>query len=96
MNKKKNPKTTLDSLIQMVKDGFDDTTKEMKSGFKQIDKRFKKVDERFDKVEDRLEKIEQANEDIKLRLGNTAFQFDVDNLKKRVRKLEFKLGIKSK
>ena len=83
--KKKNPKTTLDFLARMVKDGFDD-----------VDEGFKKVDKRFDKVEARLEKIEQANEDIKLRLGNTAFQFDVDDLKKRVRKLEFKLGIKSK
>ncbi|MBU2564567.1 hypothetical protein KKA23_03245 [Patescibacteria group bacterium] len=77
---------------EMVKGGFDNMDKR----FDKVDKRFDKVDDRLDKVENRLERIEQANEDIKLRLGNTAFQFDVNDLKKRVRKLEFKLGIKSR
>jgi len=88
MNKKQ---ITNEDLAVMTGKGFNSNDKR----FDKVDDRFKKVDKRFDKIENRLEKIEQANEDIKLRLGNTAFQFDVDNLKKRVRKLEFKLGIKS-
>ena len=95
--KKKNPKTTLDSLARMVKGGFDGVDegfKKVDKRFDKVDKRFDKVDKRFDKVEVRLGNLERGQEDIKLRLGNTAFQFDVDNLKKRVRKIEFKLGIK--
>jgi len=80
----KKKQITNEDLARMVKAGFDSS-----------DKRFDGVDKRLDKVESRLEKIEQANEDIKLRLGNTAFQFDVDDLKKRVRKLEFRIGIKT-
>ena len=82
---------TNEDLAIMIGKGFNSNDKR----FDKVDGRLDRVEGRLDKVDNRLEKIEQANEDIKLRLGNTAFQFDVDNLKKRVRKLEFKLGIKS-
>jgi hypothetical protein len=52
------------------------------------------LDKRFDKVETRRGNLEQGHEDIQPRLGNTAFQFDVDDLKKRIKKIEFKLGLR--
>lgn len=88
---------TNEDLARMVKGGFDDVDegfKKVDKRFDDVDKRFDKVDKRFDKVDVRLDRLEQGQEDIKLRLGNTAFQFDVDELKKRVRKIELKVGIR--
>ena len=73
---------TTEKLAGMIGKGFEDVCG--------------RIDNMKNEVNIRLDNIEQGQEDIKLRLGNTAFQFDVDDLKKRVRKLEFKLGIKTK
>lgn len=43
-------------------------------------------DKRFDKVESRLERIE-------LRLDNVAYRFEVEELSRRIKRLELKLGI---
>ena len=79
--------TTNEDLARMIKKGFDHN-----------DKRFEKMDEkmdkRFDKVESRLDNLEQGQEEIKLRLDNVAYRFEVEDLKKRVKKIEFKLGLR--
>ncbi len=64
---------TIDHLARMVNKGFE-----------KIDE---KMDKRFDGLESRFNNFEQGQEEIKLRLGNVAFDFDVKDLKKRVRKL---------
>lgn len=83
MPKRKNKNTTLDDLAGMVKHGFDS-----------VDKRFDSVDKRFDRVEDRLDTLEQGQEEIKLKLDNVAYRFELEELQKRVRRLEMRSGIK--
>ncbi len=59
-----------------------------------IKKGFDGNDKRFDRIETQLDRLEQGHEDIQLRLGNVPFKFEVEDLKKRVKKLEFKLGVR--
>jgi len=58
---------TINDLARMVKKGFDDVTKEMRSGFKGVDKRFDKIEglilvehrTRIERLEQKVEKLEQ-------------------------------------
>ena len=58
---------TTNDLARMVKGGFDDVTKEMRTGFKQVDKRFDKIESliltehrhRIEKLERKVEKLEE-------------------------------------
>ena len=74
-----------DNLGRMIKRGFDGVDKR----FDGVDKRFDGVDKRFDGVESRLDNLEDGHKTIELRLDNLAPKFEVDDLKKRVEKLEF-------
>ena len=49
----------------------------------------------FDGVDKRLSTLEQGQENIKLRLDNVAYQFQVQSLHQRLKILEKKSGIKS-
>jgi hypothetical protein len=53
---------------------------------------FDEMGERFDKVENRLNKVEQGQEDIKLRLDNVAYRFELIELQRRVTLLEKRTG----
>ena len=81
MGKKKitlnNLSTAIEDLARMVKEGFDD-----------IGKRFEQVDKRFESVENRLTTLERGQEDIKLRLGQFAFNIDVLEIKRKMEILE--------
>ena len=83
MNKKRVKKTraTIDDLAVMVKKGFD-----------HMDERFNQHDKRFDAVDKRLDIIDQDHEDIKLRLGNVAYRFELVELERRVGILERKVS----
>ena len=59
-----------------------------------IKKGFDGNDKRFDRIETRLDRLEQGHEDIQLRLGNVPFKFEVEDLKKRVKKIELKVGVR--
>lgn len=83
--------TTNEDLAHMIKRGFDDHDKR----FDEIDKRFDGVDTRLDKMDTRMDNLEQGQEEIKTRVDNVAYRFEVEDLKKRVRKLEFKAGIRT-
>lgn len=64
--KRKN--VTTNDLANMVKRGFDDVTKEMRSGFKQVDKRFDKIENliliehrsRIEKLEAEVKKLKEV------------------------------------
>ncbi len=45
-------------------------------------------------INGRLDNIETGIEDIKLRLDNVAYRFEVQELDRRIKILEFKLGVK--
>mgnify|MGYP000920914322 FL=1 len=62
--KKKN--VTIDDLAIMINKGFDDVTKEMRSGFQQNDRRFDKIESlmlvehrtRIERLEKKVERLE--------------------------------------
>jgi len=70
-----------------------ETKKEFQDLGRMVKKGFDYVDKRFDKVESRLDILEQGQEDIKLRLDNVAYRFELKDLEKRVKKLELKSGL---
>lgn len=74
---KNTKKVSIDDLATMVAAGFENTST--------------KAD--ITKVENRLDKLEQGQEEIKMRLDNVAYRFEVKDLEKRVERLENKAGI---
>jgi hypothetical protein len=74
-------KITIDELASMVQQGFN----EVSDKFEGLSS---KVDKRFDEVDHRLSALERGQEDIKLRQDNMAYRFELDELKKRVDRLE--------
>jgi hypothetical protein len=65
---------TINDLAEMVKQGFDS-----------VDKRFDALE---NKHETRFQSIEHSLEDLKLRLNEVAYQFQVDDHEKRIKNLE--------
>jgi len=82
----KETKKEFNNLGRMIKKGFDD-----------VDKRFDGVYKRFDGVEVRLDNLEKGQEEIKLRLDQVAYRFELQDMEKRfekrLRKVELKLGL---
>ena len=76
---------TINELAGMVKTGFDE-----------MGKQFEKVDKRFERVENRLTALETGQEDIKLRLDNVAYRFEIVEVQKRLKTLEEIVLSKSK
>ena len=64
---------TINELARMVKTGFDEMSGTMKAG--------------FDKVENRLTTLENGQEEIKLRLSNVAYRFELVELEGQVKTL---------
>ena len=83
---------TNNELARMVKTGFD----EMGKQFGKVDKRFEQADKRFERVENRLTALETGQEDIKLRLDNVAYRFEIVEVQKRLKALEEIVLSKSK
>lgn len=71
-------KITLDDLARMINDGFDATKAEL--------------NKRFDSVEKRLSLVETTAEDIKLRMSEVAYRFELRQLERRMEILERKAG----
>lgn len=80
-------------LIKAQKEIFP-TARMVKEGFDDMDERFKEVHKRFDRVESRLDDLDKGQEEIKLKLDNVAYRFEVEDLDKRLRKVEVKLGLR--
>lgn len=57
---------------------------------------FSGVEERFNSVEDQLKDLDEGHSQIKLRLDNVAYRFELVELQKRVEHLEHKAGIRYK
>ena len=81
MNKKikKTKGVTIDALAGMVKKGFD-----------HMDERFNQHDKRFETIEKKMDDLEQGQEEIKLKLSNVAYRFELVELERRVNILERK------
>ena len=76
--------TTINDLAGMVQKGFEG-----------VDKRFDAVDKRFERMERQMVILEDGQEQIKLRLDNVAYRFELNDLEKRVQLLEKKAGVKN-
>jgi hypothetical protein len=72
----KQTKKEFDNLGGMIKRGFDGVDKR----FEGVDKRFEGVDKRFDRLDKRMDTFEQGHEEIKLRLDNVAYRFELVEL----------------
>ena len=64
---------TINELAGMVKTGFDELSETMKTG--------------FEKVDGRLTALETGQKDIKLRLSNVAYRFELLKLENQVKTL---------
>jgi len=51
------------------------------------------VDKKFENIDSRLKGLSQGQENLELKMMNVAYQLDVNDLQKRVTKLEDKIGI---
>ncbi|MDO8503555.1 MAG: hypothetical protein Q7S60_02590 [bacterium] len=87
MTKKITKNITLDSLAGMISRGFDDT-----------EKRFDDTGKRFDRIEKALKDFKEENslenEEIKLRLNQVAYRFELEEVDRRLRRVEAKLATK--
>ena len=72
-------KTTLDTVARNIEDLALITAK----GFDTMGKK-------FDNIDIKIDKLEKGQEEIKLRLDNVAYRFELVELQKRVEKLEAK------
>ena len=94
----KKKKITIDDLAMMTKRGFDEIGESIKRGFEGVGKRFEEVDKRFEGVNNNIRILSDNNarehEDLKLRLDNVAYRFELVELQKRVEVLEKKTGVK--
>ena len=66
----------IDQLALVVKNGFDENTKQHQQIFNRIDN------------------LEQGQEEIKLKLDKVAYRFEVQELDRRLKRVEAKLKIK--
>ena len=75
--------------------GFENMGKMIKAGFDGVDKRFEVVSKELELVNKRLALLESGQEDIKLRLDNVVYRFELKDLEERVIVLEKKARIKA-
>ncbi|MFH1232600.1 MAG: hypothetical protein V1651_01895 [Patescibacteria group bacterium] len=84
-------------LLKKIEEKMDEKIEEfaiiVNSGFDGVNERFDRVENRLDRVENRLDNIEQSNEEIKLKLGNVAYRFEIKEIEGRVEVLEKKSDI---
>ncbi len=84
MKKKTKKQTTLDDLAVMIANGFNE-----------VSDNFKGNRQEHEKIFNRLGNLEQGQEEIKLKLDQVAYRFEVEELNRRLRLVEIKLGMKS-
>jgi hypothetical protein len=89
MKKMKLKNITLDDLAGMVATGFERVDEK----FEEIENR---INNRFQTMEERFKTLEDGQEQIILRLDNTAYRFEFVALEKRVSHLEKKAGVRSR
>ena len=85
--KKKKKETTIDDLAIMIGKGFEDVGERIES-LKESNA------QEHEGMGRKLNSLEQGQEDIKIRLDNVAYRFELVELQKRVEVLERRNGIK--
>lgn len=85
---------TLDTLAGMVKHGFDDVDKNLGKVNGRIGTLETKIGTLETKMNGRMDTLENGIEEIKLKLDQVAYRFELEELARRVRRLEMKAGMK--
>lgn len=92
--------TTNDDLAIMIKKGFEGVDKRFGETDKKIDnlsieliKGFEENTKEHQQIFNRLENLERGHEEIKLKLDQVAYRFEIEELDRRLKKVEAKLGI---
>lgn len=75
------------TLLEKVDEKFDELAGMVKEGFDSIGNR-------MDSMENRMGTLERGQEEIKLKLDNVAYRFEIIELQRRVEILEKKFGVK--
>ena len=83
MVKKIKKNVTLDNLAGMVKRGFDGVDKRLDENLKE-----------HRTIMAKLDNLENGVEEIKLKLDQVAYRFEVQELDRRLKRVEAKLGFK--
>ena len=109
MSKKTPKKITLENLSEKIDNGFKKVEKDtsqkinkkidqlalaVKRGFNGVDKRFDENTKQHQQIFDRTDNLEQGQEEIKLKLDKVAYRFEVQELDRRLKRVEAKLKIK--
>ncbi len=93
---KKNKHITLDDLARMTALGFDEVKKEIQgvgNETKGLKNETKGLKNEIDEIKKDVKELMQGQEDIKLRLDNVVYRFELEDVERRVKKLEMKLKI---
>ena len=77
-----------------IDDKIDDLARVIKIGFDGVDKGFEGVNKKFDRIEGRLDILETGQEEIKLKLDNVAYRFELKELEQRIILLERKIKMR--
>ena len=81
----------IDQLSNKMDKGFEDMAKMVAKGFDEVKTDVNKVEQKMVKLD---QKVEQNHEEIKLKLDNVAYRFELVELQRRVALLERKSSIK--
>ncbi|MGB3073367.1 MAG: hypothetical protein WBP40_01460 [Candidatus Moraniibacteriota bacterium] len=85
MKKKLKKVTTIEDLATLMQGEFLVIHEKMDSGFQ-------RVDERLDEMQQEMRELKRDVEDLKLRMVEVAYRFEVRELEKRIHKLELRLA----
>ena len=83
---------TIEDLASMVARGFENTS--TKSDIKRLEDKFSSLITKVSLLVAKLSWLERGQEDIKLKLDNVAYRFELVELQRRVELLEKKVGAK--
>jgi predicted nucleic acid-binding Zn-ribbon protein len=62
--------------------------------FLTVNERFSAVDKNLEKLRNEILELKSDVEDIKLRMGEVAFRFEIQDVERRLKKLEMKVGLR--
>lgn len=85
-------KVTIENLARMIEKGFQQTASQ--NDIIKLEKRITALEKIASDQDKGIKGLIQGQEDIKIRLGQIAFRFELEELEKRVRKIELQVGSK--
>ena len=83
--------TTIEDLAVLAQNEFSAIHEKMDVGFSAI---HEKMDIRFKEIKNEILEIKSDLEDLKLRMGNMVFRFEIQDVEKRLKRIEEKIGLK--